>query len=86
MDKIRVFKTIWLENNWDRSEQMCEELLEIEASCMNYTAESGDQIIDIGVENDNLEQICSILIESEIISTEQKDEVIDLGVEIITLY
>jgi hypothetical protein len=85
-NKMEIFKSVWLENIWETSEDMIENFVEIEISCITYTADHGDQNIEIAAEKGEVEKVCSALKSYKIIDETQAEFMIENEVDIIVLY
>lgn len=83
---MRIFKSVWLENNWDASEAMVENFVEMGVSCINYTADSGDSNLEITVEKGEIKKICLELKACKVIDEEQSEFLLDNEIDIIVLY
>ena len=83
---MRIFKSVWLENNWDASEAMIENFVEMGVSCITYTADSGDINLEIAAEEGEIEKICSELISCKVIDASESDFMVDNKIDIIVLY
>ena len=86
MEKINIYKSVWLPNDWDQSESLIEDFSEMGISCITFTAEYGDPTLEIARDNDEIEKICSVLKSYHIIDKDQSNYLIDNKVDIIVLY
>jgi predicted sulfurtransferase len=85
-EKMRIYKSVWMENNWETSEAMVDDFIEMDVSCITYVAEYGDRNIEITAENGEIEKICSVLRSYKIIDEDQAGFISENKVDIIILY